>query len=115
MLSQVLPVYSLGYASPGREDVMVRKAVARFPLEMNCYKWQWLRGNLNPRKDCFVEGKDPESAQDCTSAMERKTEVQLRLQNTLERQQSKAAEKVRKTGFKTHKQGWAQLRERIPF
>lgn len=77
MLSQVLPVYTLGYASPGRENVMVRKAVARFPLEMNCYKWQWLRGNLNPRKDCFVEGKDPESAQDCTSARERKTEVPL--------------------------------------
>lgn len=56
---------------------MVRKAVARFPLERNCWKWQWLRGNLNPRKDCFVEGKDRESAQDCTSARERKTEVPL--------------------------------------
>ena len=41
--------------------------------------------------------------------MERMTEAQLCLQNTLERQQSKAAEKIRKTGFKTQKQGWAQF------
>ena len=63
------------------ENVMVRKAVVRFPLETGSWRWQQLGGNLNPRKDCFVEGKDPESAQDCISAGERVTEVSLSRQD----------------------------------